>query len=394
MLSVVLLVSTACRFAGAAVVFIMNQAWSILSATTLAGVSGKELCTINMEHLIKQLKQTHKLTAEEYHSLLFAEGIDELLRQEAVAVRQQVFGDTVYTRGLIELTNYCKNDCYYCGIRRSNRALDRYRLTEEQVYECCALGYELGFRTFVLQGGEDPHYTPTRIAAMVRLIKTTYPDCAVTLSLGEYADEDYRLFREAGADRYLLRHETANHAHYNVLHPDSMTLKNRMRCLYTLKELGFQVGCGMMVGSPGQKAEHLVEDLLFIQELQPQMVGIGPFLPHHATPFADQPAGDVALTLRLLSIVRLMLPNVLLPATTALGTADQNGRERGILAGANVVMPNLSPLDVRKKYLLYDNKIATGAEAAESVASLAKNMQEIGYRLVSVRGDAPSEVVK
>lgn len=310
------------------------------------------------------------------------------LTEEAVRLRRKYYGSSVYTRGLIEFTNYCKNNCYYCGIRRDNPGAERYRLTHEEILSCCENGYALGFRTFVLQGGEDPYFTDERMEAVIRDIKSRYPDCALTLSIGERSFESYQRFREAGADRYLLRHETADDAHYRSLHPSEMSLSARKQCLYDLKALGYQVGAGFMVGSPGQSYEELAEDLLFLRELQPQMVGIGPFIPHHSTPFADKPAGSVELTLRLLSILRVLLPKVLLPATTALGTLDPRGREKGLAAGANVVMPNLSPVKNRKQYDLYDNKICTGEEAAECRSCLARRVEAAGYRLSTERGDA------
>lgn len=312
---------------------------------------------------------------------------DGYLFAQARKVREEIYGKAVYMRGLIEFTNYCKNDCYYCGIRRSAAHADRYRLSEEQILDCCEKGYALGFRTFVLQGGEDGYYTDERIVSIVAKIKKKYPDCALTLSIGERGRDSYQAFFDAGADRYLLRHETADETHYRLLHPAELILAHRKQCLRQLKEIGYQVGCGFMVGSPGQTPECLVEDLMFIKELKPHMVGIGPFVPHHDTPFADQPQGGLELTLRLLAVIRLMNPHVLLPATTALGTIDPKGREKGILAGANVVMPNLSPGDVRKKYLLYDNKICTGDEAAECVNCLGNRIASTGYELVSDRGD-------
>lgn len=301
------------------------------------------------------------------------------------ATRQ--FGKQIYFRGLIEFTNYCKNDCYYCGIRKSNKNASRYRLTREEILNCCQAGYELGFRTFVLQGGEDPYYNDERILGLVRDIRKNYPDCAITLSIGEKEKESYQAFREAGADRYLLRHETADKEHYRKLHPEELALSHRIQCLKDLKSLGYQTGAGFMVGSPGQTVETLIKDLEFLEELQPEMVGIGPFIPHHDTPFAKEAQGGLDLTLYLLSLVRLLLPKVLLPATTALGTIDSQGRERGILAGANVVMPNLSPENVREKYLLYDNKIHTGKEAAECLDALRESMGKIGYEIVVDRGD-------
>lgn len=312
----------------------------------------------------------------------------EALREEAVRIRELFYGKKVYTRGLIEFTNYCRNDCYYCGIRRGNLNARRYRLTKEEILDCCAGGYELGFRTFVLQGGEDGWFTDERMAEIIRAIRERYPDCAITLSVGERPFESYRLWKEAGADRYLLRHETANEEHYQKLHPSSMSLAVRKLCLYDLKLLGYQVGAGFMVGSPGQTVECLAEDLVFLKELKPHMVGIGPFIPHHDSIFAKEPAGSVEQTLFLLSVIRILLPNVLLPATTALGTLDVDGRERGLLAGANVVMPNLSPIKNRKQYDLYDNKISTGEEAAECREDLARRVERVGYHLVNERGDA------
>lgn len=339
----------------------------------------------------EKLIQNHELSKKEYMELLKGwenPKVSRKLTEEAVRLRKQYYGDKVYTRGLIEFTNYCKNDCYYCGIRRGNRHAQRYRLSGEEILDCCENGYALGFRTFVLQGGEDPYYTDERMADIVRSIRRDYPDCAITLSIGEKSYESYKLFKEAGADRYLLRHETASEELYRRLHPEEMLLSHRKQCLYDLKALGYQVGAGFMVGSPGQKMEHLAEDLIFLKELQPQMVGIGPFIPHHETRFANETAGSVELTLFLLSVIRILLPKVLLPATTALGTMDPLGRDKGLAAGANVVMPNLSPVKNRKQYDLYDNKICTGEEAAECRDCLEQRVLSTGYRLVAERGDA------
>lgn len=311
----------------------------------------------------------------------------EYLFERARAVRDKAYGRKVFMRGLIEISNICKNDCLYCGIRKSNPHAERYRLNKQQILDCCAAGYELGFRTFVMQGGEDPWYTDEIMIDIISSIKARYPDCAITLSLGEKSYETYKAYFDAGADRYLLRHETANEEHYKKLHPKEMSLRERKQCLYNLKEIGFQTGCGFMVGSPYQTAECIAEDLMFIRELDPQMVGIGPFIPQKDTPFGGEKPGTLEQTLRLLAIIRLMLPNVLLPATTALGTIHPEGRELGIMSGANVVMPNLSPLDVRKKYLLYDNKICTGDEAAECCRCLKNRMSKIGHELVVSRGD-------
>lgn len=309
------------------------------------------------------------------------------LAARADTVRRQVYGDEIYIRGLIEFTNYCKNDCYYCGIRKSKASVNRYRLTAEEILACCRNGHQLGFRTFVLQGGEDPYWNDERLALLIQRIKENHPDCAVTLSVGERSYQSYQRLFAAGADRYLLRHETANPCHYAKLHPQEMHLRSRMACLHQLKEIGYQTGCGFMVGSPGQTADDIACDLRFLRRFRPEMAGIGPFLPAAGTPFAGRPKGSVDLTVKLLSIIRLMLPRVLLPATTALSTAEEDGQIRGILAGANVLMPNLSPLDARKKYRLYDDKRITGDEAAEGVAKLRQSMENIGFHVVTARGD-------
>lgn len=345
-----------------------------------------------MKALVERLERERTLSQSDFATLIRGRNPEtaQLLAQKAAAQRQKYYGKDVYLRGLIEFTNYCKNDCYYCGIRRSNRQAERYRLSQEEILDCCRMGYGLGYRTFVLQGGEDPWYTPERIAALVRQIKKNWADCAVTLSVGEHPKEVYQQWFDAGADRYLLRHETADACHYGMLHPETMSLEKRMQCLWGLKEIGYQVGCGFMVGSPGQTAEHLAKDLAFIRELEPHMVGIGPFIPQKDTPFGQETAGTLELTVYLLSIIRLMLPQVLLPATTALGTIHPKGRELGILAGANVCMPNLSPVAVRKKYALYDDKICTGDEAAECVRCLQNRIEGIGYHVAPGRGDHAS----
>ncbi len=340
---------------------------------------------------VAALCRDRDLPDESLFALLATDRCDAALFAAADRVRRQVYGDEVYIRGLIEISNYCKNDCYYCGIRKSNRNAARYRLSEKEILACCDTGYALGFRTFVLQGGEDPWFTDERICHIVSEIRRRFPDCAITLSLGEKSAESYRAYFEAGANRYLLRHETANEAHYKKLHPDSMSLQHRKDCLFALKRIGYQVGSGFMVGSPYQKTEHLIADLRFLQELQPDMIGIGPFLTHADTPFADFPNGSLPLTLRLVAILRLLFPTALIPSTTALGTIHPQGREMGLKAGANVVMPNLSPVGVRRLYTLYDNKICTDEEAAESRASLEKRVAEAGYRIVTAVGDRKKE---
>ena len=342
-----------------------------------------------MKDIIDRLVKERDLTDEEFEKLILCEDKEttEYLASKAREVREAVYGKEVYLRGLIEFTNYCKNDCLYCGIRRSNKNADRYRLTDEQILNCCEVGYKLGFRTFVLQGGEDAYFSDEVLIPLIKEIKEKYPDCALTLSVGEREKDSYQKLFDAGADRYLLRHETADKEHYESLHPAELSFEHRMQCLWDLKEIGYQVGCGMMIGSPNQTVKHLIKDLRFLQDFKPEMVGIGPFIPHHDTPFADRETGSVDITLKLLSIIRIMLPEVLLPATTALGTADGLGREKGILAGANVVMPNLSPTDVRGKYLLYDNKICTGDEAAECIRCMTLRVQKVGYEVVQKKGD-------
>ncbi len=341
-----------------------------------------------MSELIETLKTTSDLRDAQLKVLLETNAYDEELRAAADAVRREHYGTDVYIRGLIEFTNFCKNDCYYCGIRCSNRKAERYRLTKEDILECCEEGYALGFRTFVLQGGEDPYFTDDRICEIVAAIRQGYPDCAITLSIGEKSHESYLAYYRAGANRYLLRHETADAQHYSRLHPANLTFENRRKCLFDLKKIGYQVGAGFMVGSPGQTVDSIIADLRFLQELQPDMIGIGPFLSHQDTPFCNEPNGELALVLRLLGILRLMHPKVLLPATTALGTMHPEGRELGLRMGANVVMPNLSPQSVRKKYMLYDNKISTGEESAQSKEALERRVQQAGYMVVTARGDA------
>ena len=345
--------------------------------------------TVHLKQLVDRLEGSRDLSDAEFTELLLCEDseVTDYLAEKARGVREKIYGKEVYLRGLIEFTNYCKNNCKYCGIRCGNKNAERYRLSREEILSCCDIGYELGFRTFVLQGGEDPYFNDDRMVDIVSAMRKSHPDCAITLSIGEREKESYQKLFDAGANRYLLRHETADKAHYEYLHPKEMSYDHRMQCLRDLKEIGYQVGCGMMVGSPGQKTEHYIKDLRFMQEFKPEMVGIGPFIPHHDTEYAGEKAGTVEMTLKLLSIIRLILPEVLLPATTALGTIDPTGREKGILAGANVVMPNLSPGNVREKYLLYDNKICTGDEAAECIRCMSLRVSKVGYTVVQSRGD-------
>lgn len=343
----------------------------------------------DLKLLIDKLSEEHTLSTKEYRELLVECGLEEAeyLAKKARAEKEKHYGNAVFIRGLIEVSNICKNDCYYCGIRRSNKNCERYRLHEEDILECCREGYELGFRTFVLQGGEDAYFSDEMLTDLLHKIKENHPDSAITLSLGERSKESYWILKEAGADRYLLRHETANKEHYKKLHPAELSWEHRMECLKWLRECGYQVGAGFMVGSPYQTVDMLAGELKFIEEFKPDMCGIGPFIPHKDTCFKEEPAGSVELTCLLLSMIRLIHPKVLLPATTALGTLAENGRERGILAGANVVMPNLSPASVRKKYMLYDNKLSDGAESAQAKEELEKRMAAIGCTVVVDRGD-------
>jgi len=338
-----------------------------------------------MRELIDKLADNNILLRDEFKMLLACD--DAYLHERARMARQKIYGNQIFMRGLIEFTNYCKQDCYYCGLRRSNSNIERYRLSKDQILNCCAEGNALGFRTFVLQGGEDNYYTDDLLIEIIREIKTKYPDCAITLSIGERSFESYKCLFDAGADRYLLRHETANAEHYKAIHPDGMLLASRKKCLQDLKEIGYQVGCGFMIGSPGQTLDHIVDDLLFVKKLDPEMVGVGPFLPHSSTPYANEKAGGLHLTLNALAILRLIKPNVMLPATTALGTITDKGREMGVMAGANVVMPNLSPIEARKKYLLYDNKICTGDEPAHCRGCIERRMNSVGCEIAVSRGD-------
>ena len=345
------------------------------------------------KELIDQLNKEHSLKKEEWEQLLSTYTKEDLEYATNLAreIAVNVFGKKIYFRGIIEFSNFCKCDCYYCGIRKSNKCANRYRLELSDILECCQEGYENGFRTFVLQGGEDGWFNDERMCEIVKAIKENYPECAVTLSLGERSFESYQVLKEAGADRYLLRHETADEKHYGELHPKTQTLQNRLQCLKDLKCLGYQTGCGIMVGTPGQTAQVLATDMKFMEEFQPEMIGVGPFLPHKDTPFREEKKGSVEMTLFILALCRIMLPKVLLPATTALGTLEADGRKQGVLAGCNVIMPNLSPISVRKKYMLYDEKAGTDITAAEGIALLTRQMEEIGYEVVVGRGDFGKE---
>lgn len=342
------------------------------------------------KYYIDKLKKEKHLSHEEWVMLLENYTSEDAAYAAEIAgeLAKERFDKKIFFRGIIEFTNHCKNDCYYCGIRCSNRKVERYRLTKEEILECCADGYEHGFRTFVLQGGEDGYYTDVVLIDLIQTIHQMYPDCAITLSIGERTRESYEKLYEAGASRYLLRHETSVRSLYEKWHPARQTLENRLRCLKDLKEIGYQTGCGIMVGAPYQTVEDIACDMEMMQKFEPHMIGIGPFLPHSDTPFREEKAGNVKLTLFILSLCRIMLPNVLLPATTALGTIEEDGRQKGVLAGCNVVMPNLSPKSVRQKYLLYNNKAGIHDTAETGIKKLTAQMEKIDYQVVSARGDA------
>lgn len=346
-----------------------------------------------MDSIVEKLRQERTLADDELKYLIETDGHDEELFKAARQIREYYYGKDVYLRGLIEFSNYCKNNCYYCGIRSGNVNISRYRMDKNEILACCAQGYKLGFRTFVLQSGEDPFYTDELICEIISEISNSYPDCAITLSMGEKSYDSYKNFYEAGATRYLLRHEAANPSYYEKLHPNNMKLENRKECLYNLKKIGYQVGCGFMVGAPYQTTEHLIDDLKFLKQFKPEMVGIGPYIVHKDTPFHKFASGSLKQSLRLVAITRLMFPNTLIPATTALGTIHPQGRELGLEAGANVVMPNLSPVKVRKLYALYDNKICTGEEAAECRGCLERRVSQIGYKIVVDVGNVKPEIL-
>ena len=344
-----------------------------------------------MKELVEQLASHHTLDASAMEQLLKSTAHDanmlQHLRDTAVRTAQEQFGRGIYVRGLIELSSYCHRDCLYCGLRRSNTHAERYRLTQKEILACCEEGYQLGFRTFVLQAGEDATHTDEWLEALITEIRSRYPEAAITLSLGERSEASYQRLRQAGADRYLLRHEAANETLYTSLHPHGRGLQHRLTCAEALQRAGYQVGLGMMIGVKGQTIEHIVEDLKLMERMRPEMVGIGPFIPHPSTPLGNAPAGDLSLTLATIAIARLLLPQALIPATTALATLTPRGRLEGILSGANVVMPNLSPSDVRAKYAIYENKAAWGTEAAEGLTALEDELHSIGYHINYARGD-------
>lgn len=315
------------------------------------------------------------------------EEVREDLFRKSREITERHFHKKIYVRGLIEFSNYCKNNCYYCGIRGGNDEVVRYRLSKEAMEQAVKAGAAMGFKTFVLQGGEDPGFPDEEITEWLHAIKKIDPEAAVTLSVGERPKEVYAQWKAAGADRFLLRHESYDPEHYKKLHPSNMKRESRIQCLKDLKDLGFQVGSGFMVGSPYQTVENLVEDFRFLKELQPAMVGIGPYVSHHATPFKDFPSGSVERTAICIAILRLLFPKANLPSTTAMQTLAKDGRNRGILAGANVFMPNLSPPSVRDQYALYDDKAAFQLEAAENLEELKRQIAELGYEIVMSRGD-------
>lgn len=346
-----------------------------------------------MRDLVHRLVGERTLKRDEFRALIASCDSQtlEYIRKESVRTAQERFGHGIFVRGLIEISSFCRNDCAYCGLRRSNRSAERYRLNHEQIMECCKEGYDAGLRTFVLQGGEDANLTDEWLEQIIHDIRHIYPDVAITLSLGERSYDSYKRLYDAGATRYLLRHEAANEELYRKLHPQTMSHANRIACIENLKEIGYQTGMGMMIGVRGQSVDDLVDDLLLMERIRPQMIGIGPFIPHRNTPLGDYPAGSVELTLLMLSIVRLMHPSALIPSTTALATLSAEGRRMGILSGANVVMPNLTPPSERKKYAIYEDKASSGSEAVEGLRALEQELNEIGYHIDYSRGDYKKE---
>lgn len=343
---------------------------------------------MNIIKIIDKLYLTNNLKYEELVYILnnIGENEREYLVQKAHETRLKSYGNKVFFRGLIEFSNYCKKLCKYCGINGSNKDVDRYRLNLEDILLSCDKGYELGLRTFVLQSGEDDYFTDDMIIDLITKIKEKYPNVAITLSIGEKSYMSYEKYFNAGADRYLLRHETASKELFNKIHKNT-NFENRIECLWNLKKIGYQVGSGFMVGIPNQSKEDLAEDILFIKKLEPEMVGIGPFIPHKDTIYKYEVGGTLEDTITMIALTRLFLPNSLLPATTALGTINPLGREKGLKAGANVVMPNLSPTSVREKYALYDGKICTGEEAAECMSCIEKRIVSSGFTIDLSRGD-------
>jgi biotin synthase len=345
---------------------------------------------MDVKKIIEKLYETNDASKEELLYLLdnIDENSKELLIKRAHETRMKYYGNKVYMRGLIELTSFCKKDCLYCGLRRHNKLADRYRLTLDEVLECVRKGDKLGYKTFVLQGGEDSYFTDEKMIEIIKAIKNEFPNNAITLSLGERSYESYKNLYDAGADRYLLRHESASKELYESIHPGE-PFEKRRKCLKDLKEIGYQAGAGFMVGIPGQTNEDLVNDLRFVKEFEPAMCGIGPFIPHKDTPLRDYDHGSLEKTVICLSIVRLLLPKLLLPATTALSSIDPNGRDEGLRAGGNVIMPNLSPMSVRKKYSLYDNKAYILDEDAEYRTMIGEKIKKAGFEVEETRGDNP-----
>lgn len=365
----------------------MQKIYVIVEISKLYKGKGRD--KLENRELIDKLNEDKKLNLYQWEQLLgtFKEEDQKYAANMARNISLEKFGNKIFFRGIVEFTNVCKNNCKYCGIRRGNKEVSRYRLNKEEILKCCEEGYKYGYRTFVLQGGEDNYYSDEMMEDIISSIHKKYPDCAITLSIGEKERESYEKFYKAGATRFLLRHETADEKHYEKLHTDELSWEHRMNCLKNLKDIGYQTGCGFMVGSPYQSISNIAKDMIFIEKFKPQMIGIGPFIAHKDTPFKDFPCGSAKMTLFILSLCRIMLPDVLLPATTALSTVRDDGRQLGVLSGANVIMPNLSPIEVRKKYMLYDNKAITGDDAGENLKLIQGNMNEIGYEVIIDKGD-------
>ena len=332
-----------------------------------------------MNTIIQKAKETHELSRDEIIALLKDDSINEELFKAADEVRKKYLGDEVHLRGLIEFTNICKRNCMYCGLRRDNKSLNRYRLSHEEIIDFAKKAVSYGYKTLVLQGGEDDYYTVERLVPIVKDLKAL--GVALTLSIGERPFEEYEALKKAGADRFLLRIETTDKELYEKLDP-GMSHENRIQCLKNLRKLGYEVGSGCLVGLPGQKIESLADDILFFKELDVDMNGIGPFIPNEDTPLKDAEGGQFELALKVMAIVRLLLPDINIPATTAMETLNKQGRVIALQCGANVVMPNVTEGEYRKLYALYPGKICTGDTPAHCRGCISGKIRGIG-RIVS-----------
>lgn len=334
-----------------------------------------------MHDILLKAKTHHNLEKSEIIQLLNSDG-NELFKT-ADEVRQEFVGDEVHLRGLIEFTNICRQTCKYCGIRRENSKVNRYRLSKDEIISMARHGVRNGFKTLVMQGGEDSFFTKDLICEIIFEIKKM--DVALTLSLGERSFEDYKAFKDAGADRYLLRIETTDKELYKSVHP-GMSFENRKRCLYDLKSLGYETGTGCLIGLPGQTVESLADDILFFKELDADMVGVGPFIPHPETPFAKSSCGSFNLALKVMAITRLLLPNINIPATTAMETLSPNGRLIALQSGANVFMPNITEGVSPSKYEIYPDKSGINGAKNGIIGEINENLKVIGRYVSDTKG--------